>query len=94
MLRPKMPSVNDLEDSKVLEQILIDFPNLKICVPHLGFDEISAYRQLIEKYDNLWLDTTLSVDDLLTLDEIIFRTARIRNRKRFIRLYVIQEFQS
>lgn len=45
------------------ERILKDFPNLKICVPHLGFDETSAYQNLIEKYDNLWLDTTMAIAD-------------------------------
>ena len=42
-----------------LERVLRNFPKLKICVPHLGFDEISDYRNLIEKYDTLWLDTTM-----------------------------------
>ena len=42
-----------------LERVLKNFPGLKICVPHLGFDEIAAYRKLIEKYDTLWLDTTM-----------------------------------
>ncbi len=44
-----------------LERVLKDFPELKICVPHLGLDEISAYQKLIEKYDNLWLDTAMAV---------------------------------
>ncbi len=42
-----------------LERVLIDFPKLKVCVPHLGFDEIDEYRKLIGKYDSLWLDTTM-----------------------------------
>jgi predicted TIM-barrel fold metal-dependent hydrolase len=42
-----------------LERVLKEFPGLKICVPHFGFDEISAYKKLTEKYDNLWLDTTM-----------------------------------
>ena len=42
-----------------LEGVLRNFPKLRICVPHLGFDEISAYKKLIEKYDTLWLDTTM-----------------------------------
>jgi uncharacterized protein len=42
-----------------LERVLKEFPGLKICVPHFGFDEISAYKKLIEKYDDLWLDTTM-----------------------------------
>lgn len=54
-----------------LECVLRDFPDLKICVPHLGFDEISAYRKLIEKYDNLWLDTTMVITDYFPLAEKI-----------------------
>ena len=34
-----------------LELILKDFPDLNICVPHLGFDELLAYRKMIEKYE-------------------------------------------
>ena len=64
-----------------LERVLIDFPNLKICVPHLGFDEISAYRKLIEKYDNLWLDTTMVLTDYFpisgTIDLSRYRLDRI-----------------
>jgi predicted TIM-barrel fold metal-dependent hydrolase len=51
-----------------LEHILEDFPDLKICVPHMGFDEISAYRELIEKYDNLWLDTTMVITDYFPIE--------------------------
>ena len=40
-----------------------NFPDLKIFVPHLGFDETSAYQKLIEKDDNLWLDTTIAIAD-------------------------------
>jgi predicted TIM-barrel fold metal-dependent hydrolase len=46
-----------------LERVLIHFPKLKICVPHLGFDEVARYRALIEKYDTLWLDTTMMLAD-------------------------------
>lgn len=46
-----------------LESILKNFPKLKICVPHLGFDEINQYKTLIEKYDTLWLDTTMVLTD-------------------------------
>ena len=42
-----------------VERVLKNFPDLRICVPHLGFDEFTAYREIIEKYDNLWLDTTM-----------------------------------
>jgi hypothetical protein len=46
-----------------LERIVRDFPDLKICVPHLGLDEILPYKKMIEKYDNLWLDTTMAIAD-------------------------------
>lgn len=64
-----------------LERVLNQFPKLKICVPHLGFNEISAYRKLIEKYDNLWLDTTMVLTDYFPIEETInlgrFRLERI-----------------
>ena len=64
-----------------LEHILKDFPDLKICVPHMGFDEISAYREMIEKYDNLWLDTTMVITDYFPIEEKIalgsYRSDRI-----------------
>jgi predicted TIM-barrel fold metal-dependent hydrolase len=64
-----------------LERVLNNFPTLRICVPHLGFDEISAYKKLIEKYDNLWLDTTMVLTDYFPIEEIIelnsFRVDRI-----------------
>jgi predicted TIM-barrel fold metal-dependent hydrolase len=64
-----------------LESVLRNFPKLRICVPHFGFDEIPAYKKLIAKYDNLWLDTTMILsgyfftEDAIELDS--FRTDRI-----------------
>ena len=57
--------------AKKLENVLKAFPDLKICVPHLGIDEISAYKTLIEKYDNLWLDTTMAIAEYLPIKESI-----------------------
>ena len=54
-----------------VERVLRDFPDLKICVPHLGIDEITAYRKMIEKYDNLWLDTTMVITDYFALSDDI-----------------------
>lgn len=54
-----------------LETVLRNFPDLDICVPHLGFDETAAYRKLIEKYDHLWLDTTMVLTDYFPLNETI-----------------------
>lgn len=44
-----------------LEQVIKDYPELKVCVPHLGMNEYKAYQDLIEEYDNLWLDTTMAL---------------------------------
>lgn len=45
------------------ERVLRAHPKLKLCVPHLGADEYDAYERLLERYDNLWLDTTMVVAD-------------------------------
>ncbi len=54
-----------------LESVLGNFPGLKICVPHFGFDEILAYRKLIERYDNLWLDTTMILAGYFPIKETV-----------------------
>jgi hypothetical protein len=51
-----------------LEQVLRDFPALKVCVPHLGFSETDEYRSLIDRHDNLWLDTTMVLTDYFDMD--------------------------
>jgi predicted TIM-barrel fold metal-dependent hydrolase len=53
-----------------VEAILKQFPKLKICVPHLGADEFDAYRRLIEVYDSLWLDTTMTLGGYLPFSDI------------------------
>jgi len=52
-----------------LESVLKNYPKLKICVPHLGFDEMVVYRDLIEKYDTLWLDTTMILADYFPIKD-------------------------
>ncbi len=68
-------------NAEKLEPILKNFPKLHLCVPHLGFDEINEYKRLIEKYDTLWLDTTMVLTDYFPLDNRIglehYRTDRI-----------------
>jgi hypothetical protein len=54
-----------------LERVLRDCPGLRVCVPHMGFDETAAYRKLIEKYDTLWLDTTMVLTDYFPLQEVV-----------------------
>jgi predicted TIM-barrel fold metal-dependent hydrolase len=42
-----------------VERVLKDHPKLKLCVPHFGADEFDGYAKLLERYDGLWLDTTM-----------------------------------
>jgi predicted TIM-barrel fold metal-dependent hydrolase len=53
-----------------LEQVIKAYPALRVCVPHLGADEFDAYRRLLETYDNLWLDTTMTMADYLPFKNI------------------------
>ena len=66
---PKSPAYpcdpHELCRADKLERVLRDYPQLKVCVPHLGADEFDAYRALVEKYDNLWLDTTMMLAEYL-----------------------------
>ena len=61
----------ELCNASKLELVLKNFPKLKICVPHLGFDEINEYKKLIEKYDTLWLDTAMVLTDYFPMDNKI-----------------------
>lgn len=45
------------------ERVLKSFPKLRLSVPHLGADEYEGYLDLLERYDNLWLDTTMMLAD-------------------------------
>src|SRR4051812_39837978 len=51
-----------------VEQVLKAHPTLKLCVPHLGADEFEGYLGLLERYDNLWLDTTMIAAGYLPLE--------------------------
>jgi predicted TIM-barrel fold metal-dependent hydrolase len=53
-----------------LEQVIKTYPDLRVCVPHLGADEFDPYRRLLDHYDNLWLDTTMTLADYLPFDNV------------------------
>ena len=46
-------------------RVLAAHPRLRLCIPHLGADEMEAHLRLLERFDNLWLDTTMAVADYL-----------------------------
>lgn len=44
-----------------VERVLQRFPRLTLVVPHLGADEFDGYLRLLDRHENLWLDTTMSI---------------------------------
>jgi predicted TIM-barrel fold metal-dependent hydrolase len=40
-------------------RVLANWPRLRLCVPHLGADEFEDYARLLERHENLFLDTTM-----------------------------------
>jgi predicted TIM-barrel fold metal-dependent hydrolase len=44
-----------------VDAVLRSFPKLRLAVPHLGADELDGYQRLLERHDNLWLDTTMAL---------------------------------
>jgi len=48
-----------------LERVLVSYPQLKVCVPHLGADEFEAYANMLNRYDNLWLDVAMAIANYL-----------------------------
>ncbi|MDQ3262444.1 MAG: amidohydrolase [Myxococcota bacterium] len=44
-----------------VEEVLRAYPKLRLCIPHLGANEEKGYARLLQRYDNLWLDTTMAV---------------------------------
>ena len=50
-------------------RVLADWPTLRLCVPHLGVDEFSEYGALLERFDGLWLDTTMTLADYFDVPE-------------------------
>ncbi len=44
-----------------VDRVLTRHPRLTLIVPHLGADEFDAYAALLDRHDNLWLDTTMAV---------------------------------
>jgi uncharacterized protein len=48
-----------------LERVLQRHPRLTLVVPHLGLDELAEYESLLDRYEHLWLDTTMAIGDYL-----------------------------
>jgi predicted TIM-barrel fold metal-dependent hydrolase len=53
----------ELCSAERIERVLLAHPALKLCVPHLGFDEHEHYARLVMQCDHLWLDTSMVLAD-------------------------------
>jgi len=68
---PRSPYADYLVDPYVicradkLERVLASYPQLKVCVPHLGADEFQSYANMLNRFDNLWLDVAMAIADYL-----------------------------
>jgi len=51
--------VRELCGVERIARVLAEHPRLKLVVPHLGADEFEEYGALLERHDNLWLDTAM-----------------------------------
>ena len=49
----------DVSGAKFMRAALKKFPQAKFVVPHLGANEIEPFFDLMEEFDNLWMDTTM-----------------------------------
>jgi predicted TIM-barrel fold metal-dependent hydrolase len=62
-----------------VERVLQRFPRLQLVVPHLGADEFVEYERLLQRYENLWMDTTMVVAGFFPgapSDDVIRRNAK------------------
>lgn len=69
---PKSPAYpvdpHDTCSAARVERVLRDHPRLRLCIPHFGADEFEGFGALLERYDNLWLDTTMMLGGFFPLE--------------------------
>lgn len=58
--------------------VLRSYPKLRLAVPHLGADELAGYARLLERHDNLYLDTTMVLADYFDGTERAFEMVEAR----------------
>lgn len=49
--------------------VLRAFPNLRLCIPHLGADEFDEYMALLDRHEHLYLDTTMMIGDYFAVPD-------------------------
>ncbi|KAF9581040.1 hypothetical protein BGW38_002092 [Lunasporangiospora selenospora] len=56
-------------DVSIIEDVLQRHPNLRLCVPHLGMHQYQEYFDLLDRYPNLYLDTTVALGAFMNSHE-------------------------
>lgn len=51
--------VREITGARRVEKVLRRYGSLKLIVPHLGFNETEEFCHLLDRYQNLYLDTTM-----------------------------------
>jgi predicted TIM-barrel fold metal-dependent hydrolase len=63
-------------------RLLARFPDLRLCIPHLGLFETPAFLDLADEYETLWFDTAVAVGepvhDLIGTRDSEFPADRLR----------------
>jgi predicted TIM-barrel fold metal-dependent hydrolase len=62
------------------ERVLQALPRLRLVVPHLGYDELSDHFALLDRHENLMLDTTMLCADYLRPQPDLARVERHADR--------------
>lgn len=69
---PKSPAYScdpyELCSAERIEQVVMRYPDLRLCIPHFGMDEYEAYSRLICENNNLWVDTAMVITDYFPVD--------------------------
>jgi predicted TIM-barrel fold metal-dependent hydrolase len=74
--------VRALSGAARVENVLKRFPEMKVIIPHLGFDEMDEFYNLLETYPNLYLDTTMILGGFFQVD--VDRSKLIRHADRVL----------
>jgi predicted TIM-barrel fold metal-dependent hydrolase len=75
-LQTPLPALNDREGAVIPES----FPEVIDAHVHLFPDEFDAYRRLLDDYDNLWLDTTMTLANYLPFNDLPHLAGMRRDR--------------
>ncbi len=65
-----------------VENMLTRFPEMKVIIPHLGFDETDEFTRLLDVFPNLYLDTTMMLGGYFPVE--IDRSKLIRYADRIL----------